>query len=183
MSRNVAVGLEWVSIDWHPDHTWVKHTLERITDAGIDVDLIDRSVYVIRIKGKFCIAYENGESPTVYIGEGNFYQRITEHRKWARNLMDLVKETNFEVYLATPRVRNNLDVHRDCEAALLNRFKKKYGNLPLWNKQNESRLFDHHIYDEVVLDSALRIGKRIRYEWAVFPMRSSKFHHSYFRTL
>lgn len=180
--KNVEIELDWKLIDWHPDDTWIRKTKPNLLDAGIDIKLIDRTVYVIRVNGLFCIDYPLGLSPTVYVGEGKFENRIDSNRKWAANLMDLVGTATFQVCVATPRVRNNHKAYRDCEATLLHRFQEKFGTLPLWNKQNETKLFDHHQYNNQNLDYVLCRRSGSRYHWAVKPLPSSPFFSPYIKT-
>lgn len=182
MKRPVHVTLNWTVIDWHPEDTWVKRTLPALVNAGVDTDNIDRSVYVIRLNGDYAIDYPNGESPAVYIGEGNFGSRINSHRKWACELNELVGKSLFQVCVATPKVQNNLNAYRDCEAALLDRFGEKFQSAPLWNKQFESRLFPHHVYSRQSLDYAICKRSGAKYKWAVRPMRSSSSYQSYGKT-
>jgi hypothetical protein len=182
MRNPVQVALGWTVIDWNPDDTWKKTTFPALQDAGISQNDIDRCVYVIRLNGDFCIQYPNGESPTVYIGEGNFGSRVTSHRKWAAELKELVGEYSFQVCVATPRVKNNDQTYKDCEAVLLDRFGVKFSSAPLWNKQFESRRFPHHVYSEKQVDYAISKRSGAKYKWAIQPMPSSPFHRSYGKT-
>ena len=180
--RQVHVPLSWEVIDWHPSDNWTKVTYPRLVEAGIDIDRIKKCVYVIRLNGDYAIDYPDGESPVVYIGEGNFNSRIKLHRKWAANLKELVGEYLFQVCVATPRVQNCDKAYRDCEAVLLDRFSEKFGSAPLWNKQFESRLHDNHSYSVKSLDYALCKRSGAKYKWAIRPMRSSPFFRSYGKT-
>jgi hypothetical protein len=182
MPPPVHVALSWTVIDWHPDDTWKKTTLPALIAAGVDPNLIDRSVYVIRLNGNFCVHYPNGESPTVYVGEGRFGSRINSHRKWAAELKELIGTYSFQVCVATPRVKKNDRAYLDCEAVLLDRFGKKFQSAPLWNKQFESRKFPHHVYSDRQVDYALCKRSGAKYMWAIRPMPSSSFHRSYGKT-
>lgn len=182
MKPSIHVALSWTVIDWHPDDTWKKITLPSLAEAGADISNIDRSVYVVRLNGDYAIHYPNGESPVVYIGEGNFGSRINSHRKWAAELQELVGGYLFQVCLATPRVQKSEFAYRDCEAVLLDRFGEKFNSAPLWNKQFESRLFPHHVYSSRSLDYALCKRSGAKYKWAIRPMRSSSFFRSYGKT-
>ncbi|MBU2827973.1 MAG: hypothetical protein ACYCY2_07615 [Acidithiobacillus ferriphilus] len=73
----VTVALDWKRIDWMPKETWKKNILPKIEAVGLKHEDIKRSVYVIRLNGDFCIQYPDGQSPTIYIGEGNFGQRYS----------------------------------------------------------------------------------------------------------
>ena len=182
MPTPVHVALNWYVIDWDPLDTWQKTTLPALIAAGVNPKLIDRSVYVIRLNGNFAIHYPKGESPTVYIGEGKFSSRITMHRKWAKQLTELVGEFSFQICIATPQVQNNRLAHTDCEAVLLDRFGQKFKSAPLWNKQFEKRRFLHHEYSKQQLDYAICKRSGAKYKWAIRPMPSSVFWRSYGKT-
>ena len=182
MPVEIVVPLVWTCVAWHPTETWGKTLLPRLIAAGVASDLLDRSVYVIRLAGNFAIGYPEGESPTVYIGEGSFGSRIASHKKWARLLVELVGDFAFEVCVATPRVRNQGNTYLDCEAVLLHRFGERFGTAPLWNKQFERRRFHHHRYSPEKLDYVLGKRSGARYHWALKPMRSSPFYASYMKT-
>lgn len=182
MPTTVTVPLNWKVVKWNTAETWRKVLLPRIVDAGICESDLSRSVYVIRLAGKFAINYSKGTSPAVYVGEGNFGSRIQSHRSWAEGLKELVGEFSFELCLATPRVRKQEKTYRDCEAVLLHRFGERYGSAPLWNKQFERRRFPHHHYSQRKLDYALGQRSGARYQWALRPMRASKYYESYKKT-
>lgn len=89
---------------------------------------------------------------------------------------------SFELCVATPRVRNNGEMYKDCEAVILHRFGQKFGTAPLWNKQFERRRFPHHVYSQEKIDYAIRKRNGAKYEWALRPMKASPFYESYART-
>lgn len=182
MPKDVHVPLGWKRIEWQPGFTWMKDTRPSLIDVGIDPNKLDRCVYVIRLNGDYAIDYPGGETPTLYIGEGNFSSRINKHRKWVSGLQDLVGKFSFQICIATPRVRNNGYAYQDCEAALLDRFKRKFKSAPLWNKQFEKRRNEHYIYNERQMDEVLCKRSGAKYKWALRPLRSSEFYNDYNRT-
>jgi hypothetical protein len=175
------VTLNWKRISWEPTDTWAKCVVPKLDEVGVKEADLGRSVYVIRLNGNFCVGYPKLRSPTVYIGEGNFKQRIDAHREWVGELKELIGAVSFDVRIATPRVRNNPDAYLDVEAALLERSGKLFGTAPLWNKQFESRRFDY-TYDDEALNSVLTVGRGTRYRWAITPMPSCSFHDNFHRT-
>ena len=177
----VNVPLSWKRIDWQPDETWKKDTLPKLLRVGLLPGHLARSVYVIRLDGDYCIEYPTGQSPTLYIGEGNFSQRISSHRPWVRELREFVGDFSFQVRIAIPRVRNNAEAYRDCEAAILHRFGNIFGSAPLWNKQFESRK-KSYLYNQSQIDQAICKGKGTRYKWSFKPMKSSPFYADFMRT-
>lgn len=86
MKPPVHVPLNWSFINWLPEDTWKRETLRKLIDAGVNHGDINRSVYAIRLNGNYAIHYPNGESPTVYVGEGNFCNRITCHKSWVAEI-------------------------------------------------------------------------------------------------
>jgi hypothetical protein len=177
----IKIALDWKFISWMPSEKW-KEIFLKVQAEGISEEQLARSVYVIRLNGYFCINYPGGQSPTVYVGEGNFRQRMSEHKKWARDLIELVGKSTFEICIATLSIKNNTGSHQDCEAALLQLFKEKYETAPLWNKQLEKRRFNHHEYNKN--DMAAALGKRrgAKYRWSVVPMPASGFQKNFLKT-
>jgi hypothetical protein len=180
--KPVHVDLQWQRLEWLPEETWRRDTLPNLLDRGFKPLALKRCVYVIRLNGDFCIDYPSGESPVVYIGEGAFGSRIVQHRSWMAELRDLVGEFAFQVRIAIPRVRRNPAAYKDTEAALLLRFKERYGSLPLWNKQLEYRRHPHYVYEQQSVDDAIGLGSGKRYKWALKPMKASPFYADYLRT-
>lgn len=178
----VQVALRWHRISWYPGESWTEKTRPKLEAKGVDLSKLPRSVYVVRLNGNFCIKYPNGESPTLYIGEGRFGQRITAHSAWVRELKELVGDFSFQVCLAFPRVTNNDQAYLDCEAVLIDRFAHHFGTAPLWNKQYEKRRFPHYEYNERQMDQALCKRSGAKYKWAVAPMKSSGFYENFVRT-
>jgi hypothetical protein len=178
----VHVALDWIRINWMPGDNWKKKTLPELALHDLNEEKLKRSVYVIRLNGEYCIDYPTGTSPTLYVGEGNFKQRINRHKEWVQELQDLVGDFSFQVCIAVPRVRNRDYAYMDAEAAILEKFGKRYGSAPLWNKQFEKRCCPNYEYAEKSINDV--IGKRSgsRYEWALRPMNSSPFYRHYNRT-
>lgn len=144
---------------------------------------LDRSVYVIRLAEKFSILYHEGSSPVVYIGQGGFQNRIWNHlRDWIQNLSDELGDPEFEVAIALPRVRNNVDAYSDFEAYLIDHFTDKYGIAPLINKRQQSLRYQHS-YDGTP-DPVDILHERNSHRWAVKPLRTNgKFYENYFKGL
>ena len=178
----VDIALAWNRIDWLPNDTWRKDTLPKLQSCGLKIRDLKRSVYVIRLNGYYCVDYPNETSPTVYIGEGNFNQRINSHRTWVEELKEFVRDFSFQVRIAVPRVRNNADAYKDCEAALLIRFRDKFGSAPMWNKQFEQRRYPHFVYKESQIDQAICKGSGAKYKWSFKPMKSSLYYTNFMRT-
>jgi hypothetical protein len=182
LAASTKVRIQWKWIHWKPGNTWSADILPQLSELGVTEAQLKRCVYVIRANGNFAIRYPKGNSPTLYIGEGNFKYRLQRHSYWLGELHELVGEFSFEIGICFPRVRNSYKTYCDFEAALLEEFKSIYGCAPLRNAQMESRtrLYDYYPIDEV--RSAIMIGKGVRYKWAIEPMKSSRFYDLYWRT-
>ncbi|RZJ42031.1 MAG: hypothetical protein EON87_15500 [Brevundimonas sp.] len=59
------------------------------------------------------------------------------------------------------------------EADLIDRFKKKFGEIPLRNRQTPSAVTQNQY--AVADQQVLYCGKGSKYHWAIRPMRSSPF--------
>lgn len=177
----VHVSLAWHRIDWLPHETWGKGTLPKILATGLKKVDLKRIVYVIRLNGDYCIDYPKGTSPALYVGEGNFGERITKHREWVSELTELVGVFSFQVCIAVPRVRKNANAYLDAEAAILQRFGVLFGTAPLWNKQFEVRR-NNYEYSHRSIDQAICKRSGAKYKWAIKPMKSSPFYPNFVRT-
>jgi hypothetical protein len=175
------VQISWQRFKWPVGCNW-KSFQQQLEQAKVTEKELARSVYVIRGNGLFTISYMKGSSPTLYIGEGNFKQRIAQHKKWFEPLIKLVGgEFPLSIYVSTPRVRNNKIIYRDMEAALIEEIISIYGCLPFRNKQKETRLFDCQYEPKETFRSVLTIGKGNRYLWALKPLPSNCFYDEYNR--
>ena len=171
----VKVTLKWTKIDWRPDDTWAKNILPKLDMSKTDVDSLKRSVYVIRLKRNFCVEYPGGTSPALYVGQGDFNQRITAHRKWVSEFQNSGGQFSFEIRMAVPRVKNNARAYEDTEAALLIRFEDIFGSLPLWNMHREKRKNDNYFYENRQIDQAIIKGRGSKYNWSLRPLMTSSF--------
>ena len=152
-----------------------------LLDAGAKEDLLDRGVYVIRIKAPFGIAYPKGHSPTLYIGEGDVPSRLYGHRKWVKRFQSLGYEFPTEIACAFPRVRKNKSAYKNFEAHLLEVFFRRYGTLPLRNSIHETRHFDHS-YTKVATHGIIGPGSGTKHTWAVQPLPANSFRKVFQRT-
>ncbi len=176
------VTIKWRWLDWQPNYTWAKEIVPQLHDMGLQEQQLDHCVYVIRANGVFAIKYPKKASPTLYIGEGNFKNRIMQHKNWLEPLRELVGDFYFQIGLCIPRVKNNYYAYKDFEAALLMEFREIYGCAPLVNKQMENRHAEYKYVPRKEIRSALMIGKGIRYHWELVPKRSSPYYKCYWKT-
>lgn len=177
-----TINVTWHSFNVHVDDTWARNILPKLNAIGIKEQDLCHVVYVIRINGLFAIQYEEGVSPVVYIGEGNFKDRISSHRKWLGNITELVDDAVFEVRICVPKKKRGDYANKDFEAVLLHKFKEIFGSAPMKNRQLEYPSVDHDItsYQTSVV-APLRIGKGVRYYWAIKPLRANTHYDDYHR--
>lgn len=176
------VYLEWKWLYLQSNLKWSTDVRPMLTDYEVDETLLDRSVYVIRLNPPFLIKYPTGNSPVVYIGEGNFKNRFLAHKKtWIPELAEVLDNFGFHIGVCTPRIKNHHDIHKDLEAALLGKFYELYSTAPLRNRQYEYQKKSYE-FDEDELKLALRIGRGIKYKWAIEPMKNNPFYESFYKT-
>lgn len=178
----IKAPLVWGWLKWKPGYTWTKNIVPQLQKAKIDVKNLDRCVYVIRVNGIFAISYPKKASPVIYIGEGSFQQRLSCHKDWLGDMGNLVHDYSFEIGVAMPRVKNSPDTYKDCEAALILKFREMHGAAPIANRRIEKRMFNYE-YSERGVKEALQIGKGVRYHWAIRPMRASGLYKDYHKTI
>lgn len=177
---NITIKWNWLS--WNCNQTWKRDVLPKLHADGIREPDLDRCVYVIRLNGLFAIEYPLGVSPTLYIGEGNFEQRITQHKNWLMELTDLQGDADFLIGYCFPRAPNVVNAYSDFEAMLIHEFRSIYGSAPLRNKQMEYQKGSHAFGPISDIRSAIMTGKGVRFHWSVKPLKSSPMYDVYNRT-
>ena len=146
---------------------------------------LDRAVYVIRMTGDFVIAYENRNSPVLYIGRGNCSQRLAAHLKnWLHEVRGFGNNVDLEIRVASPRRKRREDYFKNVEADLLRDFAKEHGSLPFFNKRYE-RAFQnrctHKPEARKEMRSAILIGRGNRPRWALKPTKANKAFASFLK--
>lgn len=142
--------------------------------------LSDHAVYVIRIMRPFSFLYQTdeheGHSPVVYIGKGQFQQRITNHLKsWIPHLGKSIPGLQVEILFCEPRKRRLGTICEHVEADLLKEFYDYFGTLPLRNRRTEP-LRGVHEYDRSQINAAIMPGRGKGFHWAIKPLPSSYFY-------
>lgn len=174
------VRVDWVWFDFDPSMTAGK-IKSAITTRGVKPSLLDRGVYVVRLKSPFGIAYPKGHSPTLYIGEGKVVSRLCGHRDWVERLQGLGYPFPIEVACAFPRVQKNTAAYKELEAHLLAVFYRRYGTLPLKNSIHETRKFQH-AYAKVATHGIIGPGSGTKHMWAISPLPANSFRTVFERT-
>jgi hypothetical protein len=178
MPASVEVAWKW--IDFNPAMT-KKSIRQDIIDTGVKEDLLDRGVYVIRLKAPFGISYPNGHSPTLYIGEGDVPTRLYDHREWVKRFQGLGYPFPIQIACAFPRVRKNTKAYKEFEAHLLELFFRRYGTLPLRNSIHETRHFVHS-YKKIATHGIIGPGSGSKHKWAIQPLPANSFRTVFERT-
>jgi hypothetical protein len=143
----------------------------------IEHAISSKSVYIIRLKAPFSIMYDEGYSPVLYIGRGDFQTRVTNHLKnWLNPLAKSLNSGFFEILFSVPKARNNVDFYKDVEADLIDVFVERYGIKPLNNLKRES-VTRAHVYSEVELKEAFGFGKGNSFKWAIWPIGKNGLTH------
>lgn len=174
------IAIKWFYIAWEKGYTWKKDILPQLEKSNMTEQELVRVVYVVRTKGQFSIEYAKGSSPVLYIGEGNFKNRINSHRKrWLSELIDLVGDFPIEIAVSIPRARNNTYVYRDVEADLIWEFYHIYGMVPFFNGQKEYSKKYHEYKEYYEFIKPLQIGKGKRIPWTIKPSPSNKHYERY----
>lgn len=151
---------------------------EALTKQGYGTADLKRSVYVIRMKGDFVIAYPNGRSPVLYIGRGSALGRLSSHlRRWLHEIDGFGKDVRIEVRVCRTRRRNVAEMFKYVEADLIDWFADRYGVIPFFNSRRETTYADCVYYtetDEAQMKAALGVGKGKRPLWAIAPTPANK---------
>lgn len=180
------VSLAWYSNRFSVDDdlkTIMQSVIAEIAEDRYKPESLARSVYVIRLAGPFLISYPNGPSPVIYIGKGQFRNRISAHRTWIRDFFDHLKHAHFEIKYCIPRVRNNLGIEKEVEAYLIHRFIERYGMLPINNKVLSNTNVHHQFTGVNALDRAISIGSGNKPHWEVCPLRSNPWFKKYSKNM
>ncbi|MFY7779226.1 MAG: hypothetical protein ACOVQ8_13125 [Elstera sp.] len=179
-------GMDWISFYKSKDdlnENITKNTLINLAryKLNINPDLYDRSVYVIRVSGRLTIRYPGGVCPIVYIGEGNFINRIVDHwNGWVYSLY-YKDGFNFDIHVCFPRVRGNYLAYKSVEAHLIEKFYEDYSCLPLYNSQRERELYQYRYNDNFYKIFEREKGSPPK--WAIMPCKSHPSYDKYYKGL
>jgi len=174
--RSVRVKWNWIS--WENSYCWRDDIIPQLEEKGLTERDLATCVYVIVADGLFAIDYPKKASPTLYIGSGNFKNRLAQHESWLGEITALVHDYSFSIAICTPKVKG-ISVHRDMEAALIHKFIEMYGCIPIRNQRIENPLTEYNYLPENVFRKPLMIGRGFRYHWAIKPLKANRYYKSY----
>ena len=183
MAKNaVKVGLDWKWKHFSASDTWVRDLLPKLAAKNITEKGLAGAVYVIRLAGKFAVHYPTGISSCIYIGRGNIKARLTGHKKWLSDILELAPDGEFEVGIVFPKVQNSAEAYKDVEAHLIEEFWALFGTAPMANSIYPSRTNPHYVYDKKLVNAALKRGAGTKFLWAIYPMKSNSLCAAYYKT-
>lgn len=174
------VRVDWKWLQWREGFSWNADLRPQLESHDWTENDLRTCVYVIVADGKFAIDYPNGVSPTLYIGSGNLKQRLMQHRIWLSEITALVHDYRFSVAVCEPKLKGGQPIHKEMEAALLQKFEELYGCIPIRNQRRETPLEDFNYVPVGIFKKPLVIGKGYRYHWAVRPLKSNPYYRSFF---
>gem|GEM_PF-987788 len=163
----------------------IKHSIKEKLSGELQKDA-KRLVYIIRVTGAFAIRYPKQTTSAIYIGEGDPANRLLAgHSKWLANLLSTINQFGLRIEVASPRRRKTTNFYKCVEADLIELFFKKFGALPLFNKQREKKHRDKYVYRKNVKSAMLKrlsLGKGTKIKWCLLPWRANtKFYDAYSR--
>jgi hypothetical protein len=154
------------------------YQLQAMNDVSLEA--LNRSVYAIRLHSDFVIRYPKEISPLLYIGEGNFINRIADHRRnWLSALAEEQAHFAYSIWFCLPRVQNNVEAYKSVEAHLIKEFQSRFGTIPLYNRQLETEYYMYQYTPDFY--RVFLVGQGRRPKWAVMPCRSHPAYERYFR--
>ncbi len=121
---------------------FLRHLRKQMGDAikaqGVTGTAMKRSVYVVRLKGAFLIAYPGKPSPVIYIGRGDAPLRLASHlKRWMRHVHNFGSDTTVEIKIVLPLRQGRLDYFKYVEGTLISEHESIYGAIPLFNARRE----------------------------------------------
>ena len=163
----------------------VRRLKSEIKEATSDWDL-GRSVYLIRLAGRAVIVYDNDfHSPLVYVGRGDSVRRLASHlKRWATEAFTWGQDTELEIRILCPSLKNDDECFKNVEADLLRWFHDRAGMLPLINSRFEKSYEGAVRYsakDKRRLQQLLQVGSGRRPYRAIYPMRSNPHYDRYWK--
>lgn len=101
---------------------------------------IKKGVYVIAFQKDIFLKYKKGHSHVIYIGKGNIKGRLITHFKsWLSDLSYSLHGANLKLYFNGATTQGSGSIHSYLEYDLIKRFKEKYGEYPIKNKQTGTK--------------------------------------------
>jgi len=176
------IKIKWNYIEWNIGYKWEADIMPQLLAHRLTEEMLERAVYVIRCAGNFAVDYPKKPSMALYIGEGNFKERIVQHKNWLSDIREIVGDFPFQIALAIPRAKNNQYVYKDVEADLLHEFKSIHGVAPFLNEQMEYPKINHTYESYSELIKPLQIGQGKKIPWAIKPLPANQHWDNYWKT-
>ena len=158
---------------------------EAIKEQGHSSEAMKRSVYVVRLKGAFLIAYPAKESPTIYIGRGDAPMRLASHlKKWMMHVHNFGSDTTVEIRVLLPLRQGRVDYFKYVEGAMIAEHEKIYGAIPLFNGRRETAYgydIGHTVEHKALFRSLIGVGRGNRPWWALTPLNANPFTELFYK--
>lgn len=163
------IKVEWEYCSFQPPSVWPLVKKRALETTDLNLSQIERCVYVVRIAHTYCIEYRRRASPTLYIGRGNFKQRITSHLDWINELGNLLRDLEIQVRFFTPRIQRTADAYKTVEADLIEEFVKEMGSVPWFNSNRPSPVRDYSYEPRSKFRHAVLQGNGSHFPWSLRP--------------
>ena len=164
-----SITVKWETCTFRPPVVWPMVKKAALNTTHMNLSTIERCVYVVRIAHTYCIEYRLRASPTLYIGRGNFQQRITAHILWINELANLLRDLEIEVWFFTPRVRRNSNAYKTVEADLIEEFVREMGSVPWFNTNRPQPVYEYAYAPKLTFRHAVLQGRGSHFPWALRP--------------
>lgn len=162
-----------------------KQLVAALEEQGFAPADLARCVYVIRMSGDFLVAYPWGNSPVLYIGRGEAFDRLSAHMKrWLHEVGGFGKDVGIQIRVCRPRRKNAAELFKYVEADLIARFAEKFGCIPFFNSRREGsyeECVDYTDTDEKQLRASIGVGSGKRPRWAIAPTPANPNYEVYHR--
>jgi hypothetical protein len=161
----------------------VEEALEKVKEAwyrdnNVPLSDVSSGVYVIALDGGLCVSYggvgSGKNSPVLYIGRGQIASRIKMHlSQWMYDFAASLQNASFKIYMTEVRGKGRSDYFQNLESDLIVKFREKFGDKPLINKNEGWTHQREHEYSE---NWKLPIDRRgRRFLWAVQPLPANEW--------
>ena len=162
-------------LDWVVN-TVSKHILDKVDsewgycNPKSKLGDIKNGLYVISFGGGICLNYSKGQSQVLYIGKGSVKARIKAHLgNWIMHFSESLQDMCLTFHVTTVVVKNSKKPHGEVEYDFIEKFKEKFGEKPILNKNKGTYHSKTHSYSAKSL-RPLNKKKRISYGWKISPM-------------
>ncbi|WP_339163482.1 hypothetical protein [Methylobacterium bullatum] len=183
IKRLTPIVLDYKAAQADGDDRFLRHLRKQMRESilgqGVKNQVIKRSVYIVRLRGSFLIAYQKNFSPVLYIGRGDAPKRLASHLKsWLLHVHKFGSDTTVEVQIILPLRQGRKDFYKYVEGRLLQQHALNNGCIPLFNARREIKYgkdIDYNQTHEKLFRKLIKIGSGNRPWWAIQPTPANPF--------